>query len=227
MTTTTSTTDGGPTPAEIALPSLDEVLALDPISLIGRGRAGMAHFDQRLFELTDEQLDGPFLASAGVGKWSCRALVTHLFDTEMMFTMRIRRVLAEDAPVFQVFDEHAFLDSPLSGMTGRGPGADPVRTPVGAMAASIHTLRQTMAATLYQLPEADWLRTGMHPERGPQRVRDLLSYDVWHLEHHAAYLNAKIVRMLGPAPAPGEREACADGAKPGGCGAGCGCVGNE
>ncbi len=65
------------------------------------------------------------------------------------------------------------------------------------------------------------LRGGMHPQRGPQTVRGILAYDTWHLEHHARYLNAKVCRLLGPAPA---EETPAGG---GGCGSNCTCRGNK
>jgi hypothetical protein len=207
------------------LPSLDQVRGLDPVTLIGRLRLGIETFDPRVFDLSHSDLDRAWLPDAGVGRWSCRALLAHLMDCELVYSYRIRRVLAEDGPVFENFDEDAFVDSPLYGMRGRDPadtrGDTAVRTPPGAMAAAIHTLRQMTGAVLYQLDPAEWERTGMHPTEGPMTLRELVSLHTWHLEHHAAFMNAKIERMLGPRP---PEEACAEAGQPGGCGAGCACA---
>jgi hypothetical protein len=43
-------------------------------------------------------------------------------------------------------------------------------------------------------------RVALHPERGEQSVRTILSYAIWHLEHHARFLQMKLDRMLGPVP---------------------------
>ena len=59
------------------------------------------------------------------------------------------------------------------------------------------------------------------PVRGEQTTRVVLTYDTWHLEHHAWYLNAKVERLLGPAVEPGKRA----GGKGCGCGAGGCCSG--
>jgi hypothetical protein len=81
--------------------------------------------------------------------------------------------------------------------------------------AVIHTLRRWTAEWLATLSPEQLERKAMHPERGPESVRLMLVYTTWHIEHHARYLNAKVCRLLGPAPAD-------EGAE-GGCGAGCGC----
>ena len=68
-----------------------------------------------------------------------------------------------------------------------------------------------------QLEDAHWARQGLHPINGPMSAREIANYNCYHLEHHAWYLNAKIEKLLGPAPIP---EPCGDG----GCGkSGCGC----
>jgi hypothetical protein len=223
MTDTTQTRATTLGDTGVVLPDREAIMALDVQPLIARYRLAIEHFDPRLFEIDHELLDQAYLPDAGVGRWSCRAVVSHLFDAELVYQHRLRRTLAEDCPVLENFDEQAFIDAPISGMTGRGEGADPIRVPVGAMAASIHTLRQTMAAALYQLPSADWQRRAMNPYLGETTFGDMLALATWHLEHHAAFINAKLIRTLGERPEP---EVCEDMAgKPGGCGPGCGCAG--
>lgn len=200
------------------LPSLDAYRGLDRPMLVGRLRLGLERVDPRAFELDPDAADQWFDRAEGAGEWSCRGLLAHLLDAELVYSYRIRRVLAEDGPVLENFDEHAFLASPLYGKPR--PDGSQIRTPLGAMAASIHALRQTLGATLYQLADHEWDRHAMHPVTGPETLDGLVRMHTWHLDHHVVYLNAKVERMLGPRPAGG---ACVEG----GCGGGCACVGEQ
>jgi hypothetical protein len=198
----------------------------DP-ELIARYRQGLSGFDPRLFELSDEQMDQAFLpeasADAGVnlGRWPVRVLVGHLADAELAYTHRMRRAVAEDQPLLGVWDENAFIDA---GLYADG------RQPVAAFVAVIHTLRRWTAEWLLTLAPGQMDRQALHPERGPESVRDMLVIATWHFEHHGRYLNAKIGRLLGPAPEHPPRQegkaggGCCGGG--GGCGGGgCGCGG--
>lgn len=187
---------------------LNEVLALSDSDLIARYRRGLESFDPRLFELTDEQMDMAFLPDAKVGRWPVRVLVGHLADAELATSHRMRRTVSEDNPVLSVWDENAFIDA---GLYADG------RFPVGGFVAVLHTLRRWTSEWLATLTPEQFARQAMHPERGPLTVRQMLGMTTWHLEHHAKFLNAKICKMLGPAPA----------ASGGGCGAGCGCHGKK
>lgn len=178
--------------------------ALPAAELIARYRRGLENFDPRIFELSDEQMDMAFLPDADVGRWPVRVLVGHLADAELAFSHRMRRAVAEENPLLAVWDENAFIDA---GLYAGG------EHPVGGFVAVIHTLRRWTSEWLGTLSESQLARQAMHPERGPLSVKTILVYSTWHLEHHARFLNAKICKMLGPAPE----------ATGGGCGAGCGC----
>lgn len=199
----------------VEIVSVDEIAALEPAALVARMHHGVEGLDPRVFELDDAALDRAWEPASGVGAWPVRVLLGHLADAELVYAHRIRRTLAEDAPVLEIWDEQAFIDG---GIYGGAPGG--LRPPVGAHVAVIHTTRMWLAALLFQLDPDQWRRRAMHPEAGPMTTQDLAVYDCWHLEHHAAYLNAKVERLLGPRPAA---EAC----QPGGCGQGCACVDDE
>lgn len=199
-----------PSPAS---PAYDDIRALPPDFLLQRMRQGVEHFDRRVVELSREQVDQPWDPADGVGRWSIRTLCGHLADAEMVLAHRIRRTLAEDRPVLPYWDENAFIDSGLYG----GPGEADMQPPLGAFLATIHTIRQMTVATLIQIPPEWWDRRAMHSEEGEQSVADIAAYACWHLEHHIAYCNAKVERLLGPAPA---EEPCPES----GCGKpGCTC----
>lgn len=175
--------------------------------LLVRYLRGVDNFDPRVFDLTDEQTDRAFGPEEGVGRWSVRTLMGHLADAELVFTHRIRRIIAEDGPVLSLWDHDAFIDSPIYGAE--------LRSPVAGFVAAVHTMRRWTAELLMSLTPEQWERTAMHPERGEVSVLDLVRYTTEHVEHHAGILRQKLNLMLGEC-APAEVAA-------GGCGAGCGC----
>jgi hypothetical protein len=177
-----------------APPSLEATLAQSPTELLARFRVGVERFDRRVLTLMDSQLDTAFQPEGGVGRWPARVLLGHLADAEVAFVHRMRRCVAEDGPLFSVWDENAFIDSGLYGTPETGP-----KFPIGGFIATIHTLRAWTGEWLTTLPESAFQRRAMHPERGEQSLRLILAYDTWHLEHHAWFLNLKVAKFLGPA----------------------------
>lgn len=201
-------------PFQKVTPPCPEVFdGLDDHALVERYRQVIQRLDPRVLDLSDEELDRPWDSASGVGAWACRSLLTHLMDTELLFTMRIRRVIAEESPVFELWDEDAFERSRLS-----RPGPGSLLMPAGALLAASHTLRQTLATVLVQLTPEDWERRAMHPVRGAMTLRGLVAYACWHFEHHGAFLNGKVTALRGV----GEDPASAWGG--GGCGEGCACA---
>lgn len=176
-------------------PTRQVILALPISQLIDRYAAGSECFERRTLDLTDAQQDTAFRPESGVGRWSCRILIGHVADAELVYSHRLRRAVAEENPVFAVWDENAFIDSGL--YASEKGGAD---RPLAGSVALIHTVRLWTADWLRSLDAADFERKALHPEAGPQTVRSILVTAVWHLEHHAWFLSRKLERLLGPAP---------------------------
>ena len=194
-------------------PRREDLAALSHSQLIDRYARSVENLDRRIVHtrIDDDILDMSFLPDAGVGRWSCRVLLGHLADAELLFTQRMRRVLAETSPVFWVWDEDTFVDSGIYG-TEQSVSKLPVAGAIG----TIFTLRRWTLDLLRSLTPDAFDRKGLHPERGEMTLRTILEYDVWHLEHHAWYLNRKLDRVLGPAEEKVQ----------GGCGSGnCACKG--
>lgn len=206
-----------------ALPALGSVAAVETFhamtlpELVRRFRRGVENFDRRMFDLTEEQLDQAFLPDAGVGRWPVRVVLGHIADADLVAVHRMRKIVAEDNPILTEWDEHAFVDQNLYGV-GQGMAGGGV---IGAFVAAIHVMRQWTGMWLASLTDAQLSRTGMHPSRGPQSVRDIAVYYTWHLENHAAFVNAKVERFLGR-EAPAQQDKAAPKAA-GSCGSGCGC----
>ncbi len=189
----------GETPA--SEDDLKRLRLLDTSSLLARYRWGVELFDPRLFSLDDARLDRRFDDPESLGTWSCRELVAHLADADLSLSFRIRRVLAEDGPLLEPWDEQAFIASGLYG-----------RIKPGASVATIYTLRVALAELLETLDDTQWNRRGLHRQFGEMTTRRLVEIATWHLERHAWFLNRKIHDMLGP---PGDDDHA--------CGCSCAC----
>lgn len=177
-------------------PPVETFIAMENDFLLNRFAFGVEHFDKRVLHLKPDQLDMAFLADApgDLGRWPVRVLMGHLADAELAFAFRMRRVVGEDNPLLEAWDENAYIESGLYGSE-----TTPIerRPTVPAFVATVFTLRKWMAEWLRTLPADAWGRKGLHKVRGEQTLKTIVAYDVWHLEHHAVYLNRKIARFLG------------------------------
>jgi hypothetical protein len=174
-------------------PLLDTFLPLAPAALLDRYSRGVERLERRLLDLTDSQLDTFFRPDAAVGRWSCRVLVGHLADAEIVNSHRMRRAVAEDNPLVAQWDENAFIDNHLYG----DPERPAARIPVAGHVALIHTTRLWTADWLRTLLPHHWSRRALHPQRGEMTVHSILATTTWHLEHHAWYLSQKLAKLLG------------------------------
>src|SRR5207248_7584522 len=120
--------------------------------------------------LTDAELDR---RPAG-GGWSAREVVHHVADSEMTSAIRLRRLLVEERPVLEGYDEVEFARALHYGLRPVGPSLDAVRA-----------ARETTASILTRLGEADWGRAGTHAESGPYSVETWLRIYAAHCHDHA------------------------------------------
>jgi uncharacterized damage-inducible protein DinB len=118
------------------------------------------------------------------GTWSIAELVVHLLDSDLVFADRIKRLIAEDAPVLQGFDEQAWIK-------GLNPNALPVDEAASLFAAN----RQWMTRILQAQGEEAFARAGTHTEKGRQTLTEVLVYATNHLDHHLKFLYAKRARL--------------------------------
>lgn len=116
----------------------------------------------------------------GPGEWSVSELVAHLLDSDLVLADRMKRVIAEDNPTLQAFDENAWLDR-------LGSRSMPMAEAAALFAAN----RAWMARVLRNCTEADFARVGQHTEDGPKSLAKLLATTVAHLDHHLRFLYGK------------------------------------
>jgi hypothetical protein len=137
--------------------------------LIAQYRDGYAAIAEALLKITPEELD----ARRAPGRWSAREIVHHLADSEMTAAIRLRRLLAEDRPAIQGYDQDEFA---------RRLYYD---RPHEASLELFQCVRQSTAELLERLQPADWLREGTHSEMGRYSVDTWLRIYAEHAHKHA------------------------------------------
>jgi hypothetical protein len=115
------------------------------------------------------------------GGWTPRDVVHHLADSETTSYIRLRRLLAEDGPIIQGYDEAEFA---------RRLWYD---RPISISLSVFQAVRASSAEILDRLTESDWSRRGVHTESGDYAVEDWLEIYAAHAFDHAD----QIRRALG------------------------------
>jgi len=140
-------------------------------ALIARYRAGHAAVVAALEGAVAAELD----ARPAEG-WTAREIVHHLADSETTSYIRLRRLLAEDVPVIQGYDEEEFA---------RRLHYD---RPIAASLAVLAAVRAASAELLDRLDAAEWGRAGTHSESGAYAVETWLRIYAAHAHDHAAQI---------------------------------------
>ena len=145
-------------------------------ALIDRYAAGGALLAHATSELTPAQA----VARPGPGTWSIVELAVHLLDADLVIAERMKRVLAEDDPVLQAFDENAWV-------ARLHPEAQALEETVHLFAAQRHWMSRVLRAC----SDADFARSGRHSEAGRKTLAELLATTVGHLDHHLRFVYGK------------------------------------
>jgi len=117
---------------------------------------------------------------AAPGTWSIAELVAHLLDSDLVIADRMKRVIAEDEPVLQAFDENRWIER-----------LDSQSMPVEEAVNLFTAQRHWMTRILRKCSESDFNRTGIHTEAGRKSLADLVVSSVSHVDHHLRFLFAK------------------------------------
>ena len=131
-------------------------------ALVVRYRDGAAEFRAAMADVTDAELDERPID----GEWTVREIAHHLADGELNSAIRLRRLIAEEDPVLQGYDEMTFVRR--LHVTDR-----PIASSIDAAAAA----RASTLTILEALTEDEWTRTGTHSEQGPYSV------EAWLLDY--------------------------------------------
>jgi hypothetical protein len=137
--------------------------------LVARYRAGYDEVARAVAEASDAELD----RRPGPGKWTAREIVHHLADSEMTSAIRLRRLIAEDGPLIQGYDQDEYAR--------RLHYDRPIQSSLEAFRAA----RSSTADLLDRLALDEWARGGTHSESGAYSVERWLEIYADHAHNHA------------------------------------------
>jgi DinB superfamily len=143
--------------------------AVDRRQLLDRYRAGYGAVEEALAGITDEELD----RRPPSGEWTAREVAHHLADSETNAYIRLRRLIAEDQPVIQGYDEPEYA---------RRLHYD---RPITSSLAVVRAVRDSSLELLESLTPAEWSRSGTHSDSGSYSVDEWLEIYADHSADHA------------------------------------------
>lgn len=108
------------------------------------------------------------------GKWSAREIVHHLGDSETVSGIRLRRLLSEDNPVIQGYDQDEYARRLKYNERDMQPALEAFRA-----------ARATTAQIMDAMTLEDWSREGSHSEHGRYTATDWLKIYAAHAHNHA------------------------------------------
>jgi hypothetical protein len=143
----------------------------DPLTVL---EATPAELTRRVSGLGPAELRRPELP----GKWSMLHVIRHLGDSEIVWAYRVRRIVAEDRPAIEGYDQDRW-SSRL-----HYDDAD-----LNETLEEIRGLRRGNLRLIRALGPAERGRVGVHSERGEESVDHLIrmyaGHDILHLEQLA------------------------------------------
>jgi hypothetical protein len=143
--------------------------------------AGTADLRRAVAGMSREHL----LARPVPGKWSTLEVVCHIADFEPIQADRMKRIIAMDRPDLLGADETRFAAT----LAYHDRDLDEELV-------VIDVTRRQMARILRRLPEEAAGRIGVHNERGPKSLTDLVTGATAHVAHHLPFIAEKR-RALG------------------------------
>ena len=111
------------------------------------------------------------------GKWSAAEIIHHLSDSETTSGLRLRRLLSEDHPSIQGYDQDLYAASLNYNDREIGPALDLFRS-----------TRACTAQLFDFMGDEDWRRAGTHSQSGPYSAEDWLKIYAAHAHNHAAQI---------------------------------------
>jgi uncharacterized damage-inducible protein DinB len=113
--------------------------------------------------------------SPGAGKWSVLQVAVHLLDTEMVYGVRIRLIVAEHNPPLVAYEQDQWAEACTE-------GRDPER-----VLQAFELLRADNIG-LFRASITRLARTGQHPSYGTLSAGDLIMHLSPHDEKHAGQI---------------------------------------
>jgi len=119
--------------------------------------------------LSDTQLDTP----TGEGNWTIRQIAHHIADANINAYTRMKLIVTEEKPILKPYNQDQWAEL-----------ADCKTGQLDSTIALINGLHERWLIFLHSLPEASWMREGIHLENGKVTLDDVLKIYSRHGETH-------------------------------------------
>ena len=139
--------------------------------LIEKYRDGHKAVVDALHGVREEELD-----RSATDEWTPRMIAHHLADSEMASAIRLRRLIAEDNPLINGYDEGQYAKTLTRDR--------PIEPSIEAM----RFARESSLQIVERLTDEEWKRAGTHSELGPYTVERWLEVYAAHPHDHAAQI---------------------------------------
>ena len=143
-------------------------------ALLEQYRTGSQAIDAALAGITEEELD----RIPADGGWTARQVAHHLADSEAMAYTRLRRLVADEDPRIQGYDEPRWAERLH------------YDRPIAEAVAVAHAVRAASFSLLESLTPREWERHGVHSESGTYSVARWLEIYASHPHEHADQIRA-------------------------------------
>lgn len=114
------------------------------------------------------------------GSWTLHQIAIHLMDSDVVGSVRMKRVACMDNPLLVGFDETTMAVL---------PGSENI--PLSLALDLFELNRQATSCVLEKLPNKSFERIGIHNEAGSLSLRDLIEKFIKHLHHHLEFVEQK------------------------------------
>jgi hypothetical protein len=151
-------------------------------SAIASYESGASKMRVACSDLSESQLN----TRIAPGTWSVLEVMTHLLDSDLASTHRMRRIVAEQNPLLVAYDEDAFI--------ARLPSD---RNDLREVLDLFEANRRFTARWLRTLPAADFARTGVHTQRGRISLIEIVEIYSNHVDHHLKFVDGKRKALCG------------------------------
>lgn len=141
--------------------------------LIRQYAAGYDEVAQALKGFPEESLS----AHPIPGKWSAREIVHHLADSETQSAVRLRKLLVEEFPVIQGYDQDKFAILLRYNLRDMAPALE-----------AFKAARSSTMQVIENMSEEDWKLKGWHTEGGLYTPETWIEIYSVHAHNHAAQI---------------------------------------
>lgn len=151
----------------------DRLTSLEHVRATGRDLVSLVS------GVSDDQLE----RRPAEGEWSARDVIGHLADAELVYSMRLRLIVAQDRPRLTWYDEEAWVER-------FGPLDEDARVTLARWRA----LRDANVRLLESLADEEWERGGIHDSDGMLSVETIAKRMVTHDRTHLDQIRTALSR---------------------------------